>query len=592
MATSYGSGIMAASRIHIGAAPAGGRSWDDDRGAGPCLCRDRSHDVSACSCPAAAGRDRSTAEIGRERSTESADMHGIGGASSGADRDLRWDRLRQAIGDTWPAGGIEALCESCCVALTEVFDLIGAFAVREKPGGGLRILAHAGKQPDLLRELVQEELRWAGMDAGHRPANPLRSGRPLILSPGDPAYSLWFGSAAPYGVVRIGIWPLAVADRGTAALVLCAGDEDTLTAPASLELMARFVKRMEPAVNAQAEHDRLTLLSAALSKAACAAFVTDRDNIIEWVNEAFADLTGYAREDLIGQTPRLIKSGHQDQEYYRSVHECIRAGKAWRGELTDRRKDGSFYVAEQTITPIVENDGRRTVTHFVAIQQDISERKRMEREIRELMLHIEHARQQERCQLARELHDELGGSLASLRRDIEWLLERIDEPAHRERLLIMQELALASLGTARQVVAGLRPTLVDELGLVGALHWLIRDFVQHHDIAVHPELPVELSRLDPHRAAELYRVVQEGLTNVAKHSQANLVTVKASVGDELVLEITDNGIGASDGHYPSGGHSMTERAGLMGGYLEIEQLGDRGTRVRLRVPLKQTEHGL
>jgi PAS domain S-box-containing protein len=502
--------------------------------------------------------------------------------------DPRLERLRQAIGGL-PRnanGGMEPLFEGCCRLLVEQLGLVNAFAVRKEADGSLRMLAHAGSQPDLLREFVQDDLRWDGPVSGDCLAEPIRSGHPRVLGPADPAFFRWSGTAAQYGVRRLGVWPLAAGGRVTAALVLCAGDEETLAAPANLELLGRFIELVEPALQALLEQSRLTLLSGALSNAACAVFITDRNSVIEWVNDAFVALTGYPREELIGQTPRLIKSGHQDHEYYRAMHECIRAGKAWRGEITNRRRDGRLYTAEQTITPIVES-GRRPVTHFVAIQQDISDRKRMEREIRELMLHIEQARQQERCQLARELHDELGGSLASLRRDIEWLLERVAEPAHRERLEIMQELTLASLATARQVVAGLRPTLVDELGLVGALHWLIRDFVQHHDIAVQPELSAELSRLDSRRAAEVYRVVQEALTNVAKHSKASSVTVRARLDGDLVVEIIDDGVGVPPGPHSGGGHSMTERAGLMGGYLEIEQLGDRGTRVRLRVPLNQ-----
>lgn len=500
--------------------------------------------------------------------------------------DLRLERLRREFA-ALPrgAGGAESLFHGCCRLLLHEFGLLCAFAVRKEADGSLRMLAHAGSQPDLLREFLQDGLRWDGSVTTDCLAEPIQSGRFRVLGPTDPAFFRWGTIAAQYGVRRFGVWPLSVENRVAAALVLCAGEDDTLTAAANLELMECFTRLVEPALQALAEQSRLALLSSALSRAACAVFITDRNSVIEWVNEAFVALTGYPREELIGQTPRLIKSGNQDREYYRSMHQCIRAGKAWRGEITDRRKDGRLYTAEQTITPIVES-GRRPVTHFVAIQQDISDRKSMEREIRDLMLHIEQARQQERCQIARELHDELGGSLASLRHDIEWLLERITEPLYQERLQIMLELTLASLATARQVVAGLRPTLVDELGLVGALHWLIRDFVQHHDIAVHPELSAELSRLDSRRAAEVYRVVQEALTNVAKHSQAGSVTVRAQLDDELVVDIIDDGVGVAPGQPSGGGHSMSERAGLMGGYLEIEQLGERGTRVRLRVPLK------
>jgi two-component system cell cycle sensor histidine kinase/response regulator CckA len=123
--------------------------------------------------------------------------------------------------------------------------------------------------------------------------------------------------------------------------------------------------------------ERLRLQSAAVRAAANAIIITDPTGTIEWINPAFTALTGYTEEEAIGKNPRdLLKSNVQDQKYYKDLWETVLAGKVWHGELTNRRKDGSLYQEAQTITPLTEDDG--TITHFIAIKQDITERIQLE----------------------------------------------------------------------------------------------------------------------------------------------------------------------------------------------------------------------
>lgn len=99
-------------------------------------------------------------------------------------------------------------------------------------------------------------------------------------------------------------------------------------------------------------------------------FITDRDGIIVDVNDAFVRVTGYSRQEAIGETPRLLNSGQQDEAFYRELWETVLAGKVWEGELVDRRRDGTLRTHRATITPV--RDGSGQVTHFVAIERDIS----------------------------------------------------------------------------------------------------------------------------------------------------------------------------------------------------------------------------
>lgn len=125
---------------------------------------------------------------------------------------------------------------------------------------------------------------------------------------------------------------------------------------------------------------RLHLFEVALNSAANGIVITDVNGYIEWANEAFSQITGFSLVEVIGNKPsQLVKSGVQDQAYYQQMWETILSGQTWRGEVVNRRKDGSLYHELLAISPVFGGDGK--VKHFVAIKQDISERKQAEQRL-------------------------------------------------------------------------------------------------------------------------------------------------------------------------------------------------------------------
>lgn len=139
--------------------------------------------------------------------------------------------------------------------------------------------------------------------------------------------------------------------------------------------------RLERRLEASEERDRLLL--AALEAVGNAVLVTDTESRIEWVNPAFEKLTGYSRGEVIGyKAAELMKSGVQDKSYYETMWNTILSGRTWRGELVNRRKDGSFQNEELTIAPVKDNYGN--IHHFVGIKHDITERKQVEERIRHM----------------------------------------------------------------------------------------------------------------------------------------------------------------------------------------------------------------
>jgi PAS domain S-box-containing protein len=164
------------------------------------------------------------------------------------------------------------------------------------------------------------------------------------------------------------------------------GDQDLLVMQTLVDQVAAAIEnaRLYEAVQHELRErkraeSQLMLQSAALESAANAIVITDRDANILWVNHAFCELTGYAAEEVIRQNTSILRSHAQDKAFYKEMWDTILAGRTWQGNLINRRKDGSLYHEELTITPV--HDDQNEISHFIAIKQDISERRATEERI-------------------------------------------------------------------------------------------------------------------------------------------------------------------------------------------------------------------
>src|SRR5208337_1871544 len=117
--------------------------------------------------------------------------------------------------------------------------------------------------------------------------------------------------------------------------------------------------------------EQLRVQTTALDAAANAIVITDHNGTIQSVNPAFTALTGYTAQEVVGQNPRILKSGKQDEAFYQNLWQTISSGQVWNGEVTNRRKDGSLYVEDMTITPLRNGDG--VIARYIGIKQDITE---------------------------------------------------------------------------------------------------------------------------------------------------------------------------------------------------------------------------
>ncbi len=191
--------------------------------------------------------------------------------------------------------------------------------------------------------------------------------------------------------------------------------------------------------------EELRLESAALEAAANAIVITNRAGIIQWANPAFTNFTGYAIAEAAGRNPsELIKSGKHEPAFYKNMWDTILGGQVWHGEITNRRKNGSCYTEEMTITPV--RDQRGEITHFVAIKQDITEKKMLESRL------LRSQRLESVGRLASGIAHDLNNILAPMLMSAPVLRDAIKDPDIRQLVDTIESSAVRGAGVIKQLL--------------------------------------------------------------------------------------------------------------------------------------------
>jgi len=243
-------------------------------------------------------------------------------------------------------------------------------------------------------------------------------------------------------------------------------------------------------------------------------------------------------------------------------------------------------------------DGQEAPSALSATSQDITERKQIEEEVRQsreqlrqLAARLEQAREEERRRLAHEIHDELGGSLTGLKMDVARLKRSMADKS--DELSALSAAIDLTTQTVRRIATELRPAILDDFGLIATIDWLVNDFQQRMGLAGQFVSELETLDLGPDANIAVYRVVQESLTNIARHAQATKVQVSVTeVPDCVVLRIADNGQGflmsAVAQKHSLGLAGMRERVHAFAGVLDIESAPGRGATITVKIPKPQT----
>src|SRR5258706_3821711 len=215
-----------------------------------------------------------------------------------------------------------------------------------------------------------------------------------------------------------------------------------------------------------------------------------------------------------------------------------------------------------------------------------------EENLRALATHLQSVREEERIHIAREIHDELGQALTGLKFDIKSFMTTCGDNSTVERAEKSRGLATAIdriINSVRRIASGLRPEVLDEIGLAAAVEWQAREFQRRTGIRCHVDIRHGFADPDTERATALFRIFQELLTNVARHANATPAKAKLTDAPQLVLVIEDNGRGIRADEFQSpralGFLGMKERVQPFGGSIEVKGSEGKGTRVSVAIPL-------
>jgi PAS domain S-box-containing protein len=337
------------------------------------------------------------------------------------------------------------------------------------------------------------------------------------------------------------------------------------------------------------------LLNELFEQAPQAVALTDVHDRVVRVNKDFTRIFGYSPDEAFGQRLSHLIAREESQEEVGEFGNLVRRGQRVDAEAVRQRKDGSSVHVSVARVPVTV-PGEQIAGY--AIYRDITATKRAERELqhsleqlRALAARLHSAREEERTRVAREIHDELGQALTAIKLEFTSLLHDLPEqpelaaPRGQSILRLLDQ----TIQSVRRIATGLRPGILDDMGLVAALEWAAEDFQTRTGTRCRVDLPDADIALDPERATALFRIFQETLTNVARHADATQVDVRlGKENGNLILEVRDNGKGISEEHLSAGTSlgilGMRERVLLLGGTLTISGTPGKGTTVRVLIP--------
>lgn len=314
--------------------------------------------------------------------------------------------------------------------------------------------------------------------------------------------------------------------------------------------------------------------------------------IIE-ANEATLRQYAYTREEFLALDIFKLRPDEDQEKLQRYTNRNFR-GIHYAGVWRHQKKDGTIiYVDVTTFDTYYEGLPVRLVLAIDVTEQHLAEErlKQSYESIRELTDHLNNVREEERMHIAREIHDELGQLLTVLKMDVSWLNKKLspDPGPVKEKITDLLLLIDTTVKTVRRIASELRPSLLDDLGLVAAMEWHFEEFQKRSGIEGTATLPEEEIPLPDALKIGLFRIFQESLTNVARHSGAKNVAVSLHKNEnQLILIIRDNGIGfdvVQNKKKTLGLIGMRERAEGMGGEYQIDGQSGKGTTVQISVPM-------
>jgi len=317
------------------------------------------------------------------------------------------------------------------------------------------------------------------------------------------------------------------------------------------------------------------------------------------VNEIACKRLGYTKEEFLQLSPSAIVSQKNINDFNLNTERLLKEGHVIY-DLVHRAKDKKLIPVEINSLLFFYNE-KPTV---LSIARDITERKQAEEKLRrtskllrELATHLQSVREEERTMIAQEIHDELGQVLTALKIQISLLANKLnnDQEPLKQKINSLSDMIDASVESVQKISSKLRPGILDELGLIAAIEWQAEEFEKLTNIKCSLALPKDELKLERNKTTAIFRIFQEALTNIARHSGATKVVVTLmNHQSNIYLEIHDNGKGITQDQIKDfkslGIHGMEERAIVFGGQVYIEGLAGKGTKVKVEIPFDQIKN--
>jgi PAS domain S-box-containing protein len=326
-----------------------------------------------------------------------------------------------------------------------------------------------------------------------------------------------------------------------------------------------------------------------------------------YVSPMYERVCGRSRESLYASGVDLMSVHPEDRSRLKELVENF-AGREFEIEYRIVTKDGEVRWVRDRGFPIRSESGE--ICRVGGVTEDITDRKEAEdrlkatsEQLRALSASLQSAREQEATRIAHQIHDDMGGILTGLRWELEALEKMIHQPPDAARLQAMQGklatmvgLTDTTINVVRRIASELRPSILDDLGLMEAIEWQAQQFQTRTGIPCCCDCSLQSIPLGDLQSTAAFRIVQEALTNILRHAHATQVAIATIIqADMLVLTVTDNGRGITEAEKFSrkslGLLGMQERAHLVGGDVEITGRKGAGTTVHVRVPLAIAESG-
>lgn len=384
--------------------------------------------------------------------------------------------------------------------------------------------------------------------------------------------------------------PLLVENKVIGAIVIQSYKDENAYTNEDVNLLELIAINISQIIKHAENNNRINFLNQVLTQSPESIVVTNLNGDIEYVNPAFTALSGYESKEVLGKNPRILNSGKQDKIFYKKLWGTITNGKIWRGEFYNKNKNGKEYLVNANIAAVKNSKG--AITHFVAVEEDITEKRKLERDFLHAFID---AQEVEKQSFGEELHDGVSQILSAQTMFVDVLqkLTKDDTGKITEYLENIKELNTKAINETRTIAHGLMSKELQENGLIMAVAQICKDYSTSRDMNFSFSCKgIEEAEINPEIKTNIFRIIQEVSTNTVRHSLAKEAQVYMSKTNknQLKVFIKDNGVGIDFernkvNNKGTGLENIKRRITLLNGKIDLKSDIDIGTQYTLLIPL-------